>query len=90
MTSTALNQVKPMTPSAFARRLGVGVHKVLNWIDRGELGAINVASNPRRAKRWVILPEHIAAFETARSSSPRPVISHTQRRKKPKGFVEYH
>ena len=34
-----------MTPNQFAWRYGVGVHKVLGWIKRGELRAINMASD---------------------------------------------
>ena len=79
-----------MTPSAFARRLGGGVHKVLGWIERGELGALNVATNPSGAKRWRILLEQIARFEAIRSAIPRPALTRRRRKKMPKGFVEYY
>jgi hypothetical protein len=94
--SGQINQPIPdcaITPAAFARRLGVGVHKVLAWIDRGELGAINVASDPsalKRPKRWKILPEHVAKFEALRSANPRASLARRHRKKKYAGFKEYY
>jgi hypothetical protein len=82
-----------ITPAAFARRLGVGIHKVLAWIERGELGAINVASDPsalKRPKRWKILPEHVAKFEALRSANSRTSLPRRHRKKKSPEFVKYY
>jgi hypothetical protein len=57
-------------------------------IERGELGALNTA--PRRCgkPRYVILPEHIAAYVRSREVGPPPKPA--PRRKKPSGFVDYY
>ena len=69
-----------ISPRQLARQVGVGVHMVLSWIGRGELGALNVASTPD-GKRWRILPEHVAAFQAARSAKPAP--AKPRRKKRP-------
>jgi hypothetical protein len=61
-----------------AQRYGVGVHKVLAWITRGELAAINVANTITRPQ-WKILPQAIVDFENRRAAKPS---SRVERRKK--------
>jgi excisionase family DNA binding protein len=53
--------------------LRVNVNKVREWIKAGELGALNTAVSGR--KRFIVLPEHLAAFQQARAvavQSPLP------------------
>ncbi len=45
-----------LTPNELARRYGVGVHKVLGWIGRGELRAVNVATDASARPQWVVCP----------------------------------
>jgi hypothetical protein len=51
---------------AAARRLRVG--KVLTWIRRGELRAINCAERPRARPRWRVSAEALSEFDAARSN----------------------
>ncbi len=55
-----------------ARRWRVGESKILGWIDRGELTAINVAANLSGRRQLRITPESVAAFEKRRSSASAP------------------
>ena len=58
-----------VTPPEIAKRYGVDVHKVIGWIRRGELHAINVGDGVKRP-RYRISPADLAAFETSRSVQP--------------------
>ena len=77
-----------LTPNELAYRYGVGIHKVLGWIARGELRAINVAADLGGRPQWVILPEHLAAFEARRAAGPKPATTRTKRAKDT-GVIEY-
>jgi hypothetical protein len=44
--------------------------KVLGWIKRGELRAINVADKQGKRPRWRISPEELQDFLRSRTSSP--------------------
>jgi hypothetical protein len=59
-----------LTPREVARRYRVSPERVRGWIVRGELGAINLARVRCGMPRYVVLPEHLAAFEQARQVSP--------------------
>ncbi len=61
-----------LTPPVVARRYGVSVDKVLAWIHRGELAALNLADRLGGRPRWRISPEALAAFERSRSATPPP------------------
>lgn len=63
-----------ITPPELARQRGIRPAKVLAWIRRGELEAINLASSLDGRPRWRISPEALARFDAARSSrgSARP------------------
>jgi hypothetical protein len=58
-----------LTTLEVARRYRVGRDKVLSWIKRGELAAVNTAP-PLAKPRWVILPEALADFERGRQAPP--------------------
>ena len=66
-----------LTPPEVARARGIRVAKVLAWIARGELEAVNFAERPGGRPRWRISAAALAAFERARSSraslAPAPV-----------------
>lgn len=57
-----------MTPPQIARQRGVRVGKVLAWIKRGELEAVNMAECRSGRPRWKVSPEALAAFERGRSN----------------------
>jgi len=72
-----------LTPPQVADRFGVDAHKVLHWIRRGELRAIDVATVQGGRPRYRISPTELAAFELRRSSAPEPRITRCRRRKDP-------
>jgi hypothetical protein len=55
-----------------ALRYRVSEAKVLGWIARRELPAINVADRLCSRPRWVITPEDLEAFERRRQAGPAP------------------
>lgn len=57
------------TPPQVAEQYGVDVHKVIGWIQHGDLHAINVGNGARRP-RYRISPADLAAFEASRSVQP--------------------
>ncbi len=70
-----------------ARLLRVSPDKVRGLIARGELEAINTATTLSGRRRWVILPEMLAAFvATRKGGSPR---QGRRRRQKRTGLVDY-
>lgn len=56
------------TPGEVAASRRLRLAKVLNWIHRGELEAINCADNPSGRPRWRISIHALEAFDRARSS----------------------
>ncbi len=77
-----------LSPAQVARRLGVGIHKVLAWIARGELAAVNVANRLGIRPRWRISAEALADFERRRSAVP-PTPAPKPRRKAAAPAREY-
>ena len=55
-----------------ARRLGVSHAKVVGWIKRGELAAVNLANDPAGPPRWRIMPADLEAFLDGRRATPAP------------------
>jgi excisionase family DNA binding protein len=74
-----------LTPKQVAQRLGVGLTKVRGWIARGQLVAIDTASEtgPGRRRRYRIAPAALAAFETQRSNGTVPAPAAATRPRKP-------
>ena len=71
-----------LTPEMYAKKLGVSHDKVLVWINRRELYAVNV-SNAKRP-RWRIPVNKIAEFEKLRSNQmAEPVQAKPRRRRLP-------
>ncbi|HUT90879.1 MAG TPA: helix-turn-helix domain-containing protein [Thermoguttaceae bacterium] len=65
-----------LTPPQLARHLSVSPEKIHAWIRSGELRAVNIATNPKGRRRYVIDPADVEAFEARRSihktlSAPR-------------------
>lgn len=58
--------------ASVAELFGVNVSKVIGWIRRGELRAVNIAARTSKRPRWRISSEAIEQFEHARSSVPSP------------------
>jgi hypothetical protein len=80
-----------VTPPELARRYRVATKKVLGWIRRGELAALNLANPGCTRPRYVISPESIAAFEESRRVIPDGGLTTTQRlrRKATPGIKEF-
>src|SRR5688572_22621567 len=53
-------------------RWKIGADKVNAFIRRGELVAVNVATNTSVRPQWRITPEAVAEFEARRTSAPPP------------------
>src|SRR5262249_18149214 len=61
-----------LTVRDVARRYRVGEDKVRSWIRKGELSAINTATNLCGKPRFVVPVEALAEFERRRSAAPPP------------------
>jgi transposase len=75
------------TVRQIAARYRVGRAKVIGWINRRDLSAINTASVRCARPRFVVTPEALAAFERARQAGAPPTIP--RRRRRATGFVDY-
>jgi len=60
-----------LTVAEIAERYRCAPEKVLGWIARGELRAVNIASRPGGKPRWRIQESDLAEFETSRAAVPR-------------------
>lgn len=76
-----------LTPPQVAECYGVDVKKIVGWIKRGELRAVNVATTTGGRPRYRISPSDLAAFENARAAGPTPRIA--RRRRKDPGVIEF-
>ena len=61
-----------LSPPEIAKRYGVDPHKIIQWIRRGELIAIDVSSTPGGRPRYRISPADLAIFEATRTAGPTP------------------
>jgi hypothetical protein len=77
-----------LSPPEIARSRGVDAHKILAWIESGELKAVNLATSTSGRPRWKVSPADLAAFEASRSAGPQPKVSRVRRRKNP-NIVEF-
>lgn len=80
---------RKLTPPQLARRLGVGVDKVLNWIRTGELRAINGATNPHGRPRYLIDVTDVELFEAARRVVPKKPSPIRARHSGPAKFTKF-
>lgn len=59
-----------LSPPEIAKRYAVDPHKVLSWIRRGTLRAIDVSTSTGGRPRYRISPADLAAFELSRTVQP--------------------
>lgn len=57
-----------ITVPEIAEQFGVAQGKVITWIGRGELRAIDCSETGTGGPRWRVLPEDLAAFEAKRAN----------------------
>ena len=76
-----------LTPPQVAKRYGVSEEKVIGWVRRGELRALNLATRRTGRPRWKIAYADLLAFESARAAVPAPPIC--RRRRKSSDVIEY-
>jgi|GEM_PF-3707633 len=68
-----------LTPPRVAERLGVDPQKILAWIRKGELLAVNLALTSTGRPRWHIDPKDLDKFLERRQSKPPPPKSNRKR-----------
>ena len=82
--SAAATSTRWMTPPQVADELGVDVHKILKWIDAGELAAVNVAENCFGRPRYRISSGSLEQFLAGRVTTKTPKM---KRRRKANSYV---
>jgi len=78
------------TPSELARRWGISPDKVLNWIRKGDLKAINVASSPNVRPRYRIPGDAIDDFQLRRQPIPRTPNVQSRRAQRDVDVIEFY
>ena len=76
----SLGKSNTLSPPEYAKRLGVKAAKVILWIQRGKLRAVNAATHQYGRPRWRIPPDAIAEFEARRAAKPVAKVSRRQQR----------
>jgi hypothetical protein len=92
----AAAQPTTITPAQFGRRYGVGVMKVLHWLNTGELTGIDVSLGRKLKPRWRIRQVDIELFEARRANSASITNGRVPARerlakepRRPEGFVQF-
>ena len=62
-----------LTPPQLAKQWGISDRKVLDWIESGELRAINAATRPDGRPRYLIDGRDVEAFERRRAVNPQGI-----------------
>jgi hypothetical protein len=75
-----------LTVADCARRYRVGEDKVRGWIDKGDLRAVNTATDMCGKPRWVITPDALMEFEKRRAGGPPPK---PQRRRRQPAVIDF-
>jgi hypothetical protein len=71
------------TPAELAKDARIGINKVLDWIRKGELRAVNVAANAEGQRpRWRVAESDWEDFQLRRSTSPTPTPRPSRRRRR--------
>ncbi len=83
------------TVPQLAQALGIDQTKLLGWIHRGELQALNVAESATGRPRWRIPADAWQAFQQARSNTaqapaPRPQQRRRRRRQADSGIIQFY
>lgn len=76
-----------LTPNQIAKSRGINVTKVLDWINSGELRAVNYATKRGGLPRWKIAPEALDEFEKLRASAAPAKKPAKSKLKQPKQYV---
>ena len=79
-----------LTAPQIAESLGVNPHKVILWIARGELLAIDISQTRAKMPRWRIRREDFDAFLERRTSSPTPKTVRRRRKRNADGVIEFY
>jgi hypothetical protein len=82
-------QKRRYTPPALAKLWGVKPDKVIGFIRRGELQAINIGTNPNGRPRFLISEEAIAAFEARRAVVPQVKVTRARRKHRDPRVIEF-
>jgi excisionase family DNA binding protein len=77
-----------LTPPEIAERYRVSPDKVLAWINRGELRAVNVAATLVGRPRWRISMADLLVFEQRRAAGPMVQVAR-RRERQAQGVTEY-
>jgi len=86
----AKNESVWKTPPQLAKMLGIEPPKVIGWIKRGELRAVNVADRTGGRPRWRISPDAVENFLRVRESkAPPPKATRQRRQRQPADFIEF-
>ena len=75
-----MNERETITPPQLAARWGVRCDKVLNFINSGELVAINLAQELGGNPRYKIYLSEVERFEQSRSTKPAEKTPRRRRR----------
>ena len=78
-----------LTPPAIAEMLGIDAGKVLTWIRRGELSAVNLALTSTGRPRWRVDPKDLEKFLERRRTTPPPPKAR-RRRRQDEGVVQFY
>jgi excisionase family DNA binding protein len=70
-----------LTPPDVAETLGVNQSKILGWIKRGELAAVNVAAKVGGRPRWRISQPDLEEFLSRRAAAPAPKAARRHKQK---------
>jgi excisionase family DNA binding protein len=61
-----------LTPPEIASRLGVARDKIMAWIRRGELTAVDLSESRGRRPRYRVDPRELERFLARRATTPPP------------------
>ena len=78
MNSDRKNGAMKTTPE-IAKELGVGINKVLSWIESGELAAIDLRGPGSNRSRYKVTQEAIEDFLARRTTGPK--VRQTRKRR---------
>jgi Helix-turn-helix domain len=81
MPSASAPPARWLSPPDVAAQLGIDPEKVIGWIRRGELNAVNVAAGHLGGRpRFRINPDDLAEFLRRRSTLSAPKPARTRRK----------
>jgi excisionase family DNA binding protein len=78
-----------LTVREVAKLLRISKDRIRSMIQRGELGALNVAAVRSGRPRFVVLPHHLAAFEQSRTAGPPPKAT-PRRKRRPPNWIDFY